>query len=285
MRDEHRREPKTEIIIEVDLTSLCVRSASLRLPYNAQGLFEKPTTLLLQNPESGKNYELLYTPPRDLTKLEAFFQATDAKANDKLILKLFGSEGLIVLHKRQTSRSHSHRDRDRAAPKAAPRRQPEWEARQATVSEQKTQFTPAVMVRHLNAAKPAEAHSEVLPIKQPNLVPGPTEEAAPVQAQIVREPEAELSQIPTPQATKYQLDEPAQPQQVTSAAVLKEVLEYLNRPSIPVILRSEDLAEELRLPIKTVQQALEHLSQQPDANLRAIKQGVFQIIRRGTNVT
>jgi hypothetical protein len=282
MRDEQGREPKTETTIEVDLTSLCVRSASLRLPYSAQDLFTKPTTLLLQNPESGKNYELLYTPPRDLSKLEAFFQATDARANDKLILKLFGSEGFIVLHKRQTSRSHKDRDRD--APKAPPRCQLErLEPRQATLSEQKTQFTPAVTVRHLNAAKPAEAPSEVLPLKEPNPAPEPTEEKPPVQPQLVHE--TEPSPPPAPQATKYQLDEPAQPQQVTSAAVLKELLEYLNQPSIPVILRSEDLAEELRLPLKTVQQALEYLSQQPDAKLRAIKQGVFQIIRRGTNVT
>ena len=97
-----KNESQTPLQVSLDLTSSCVKTARLHLPYIAENAFSEVTKLTVQSPEKDKLYELTFEPPRKLSGLEAFFEDMDARANDKFILQLEGAEGNIWLVKRPT---------------------------------------------------------------------------------------------------------------------------------------------------------------------------------------
>lgn len=70
------------------------------------------------------------------------------------------------------------------------------------------------------------------------------------------------------------------PQMDQDEAVRRDLLDHLNRPSTPAILRVEDVAEVLSLSPDSVARNLISLSEGEDAPVRYIRNGVFQILRR-----
>lgn len=85
----------------VDLTSVCVRSGSVRLPLSMMGIFAEGAH---QVRGGGEEHTLRFEAPRTLTGLQAFFAASELKANDRVRF-VFGPAGVeMVAVKRERSR-------------------------------------------------------------------------------------------------------------------------------------------------------------------------------------
>ena len=79
---------------ELDLTSVCVRSGAVQLPYRLQGAFAEGSVAAV-DADGGASLELLFRPPRALMGLRGFFEAHELRPNDRLAL-VFTEDGLRV---------------------------------------------------------------------------------------------------------------------------------------------------------------------------------------------
>jgi len=79
---------------ELDLTSVCVRSGAVQLPYRLQGAFVAGPVAAV-DADGGASLDLQFRPPRALMGLRAFFEAHELRPNDRLAL-VFTEEGLRV---------------------------------------------------------------------------------------------------------------------------------------------------------------------------------------------
>jgi len=94
---------------EVDLTSVCVRSGAVQLPYRLQGAFgEGPVAAV--DVDGGASLDLQFRPPRELLGLRGFFEVHELRPNDRIGL-VFTDAGLRVEAVK----------RERKAPAAGPR--------------------------------------------------------------------------------------------------------------------------------------------------------------------
>ena len=79
---------------EVDLTSVCVRSGAVQLPYRLQGAFgEGPVAAV--DADGGAPLDLQFRPPRELLGLRGFFEAHELRPNDRIGL-VFTDAGIRV---------------------------------------------------------------------------------------------------------------------------------------------------------------------------------------------
>ena len=369
------------VSFELDITRVCVRNGAVRLPYSAKNLFDQKTDLVVRAAESRSEYVLSFIPPRILDNLEAFFADSNAKANDKLILKLHGNRGEIKLEKRQTTR-RGRRDTVESKPTkhelltAAAKAQPAQPLAEIATPEpipemplvapgtgfhpranvgvggsfnklKTVVMRPKNKVQHLVSAQPAQVvQDEPAPVtpparRAPPEAPKPNpvlRDTAPARYRV--EPESTetipkpdtaassggVSTFPTETATfdplannayvapeRYDMsdgvgetfrrtvpsgfapvggdDIPPMPTDVElkadapqvsppSEILIQELQSHMSRPSTPAILRVDDVADVLGLKADRVQQALQALSEEEDASIRAIREGVFQILRR-----
>ena len=389
-----------EVSFELDITRVCVRQGSVRLPYAVKNLFESKTDIVVRNADSRSEYVLSFIPPRILDNLAAFFADSNAKANDKLTLKLHGNRGEIKLEKRQLTRNRGRRDLPETAPTkhellSAATRNTEDSNASITAAERASQmprvnpgagFYPHASVSasefsvsEFNQIKPIVARSQRTERQSPAPVPAPRhvphtvpneapEDSARQGQAAERQPEpirfrpnktttvlpdtaparyrvAEPDKLSTVEASP-EVAEPAEPRRnrlrlpkfsadglfnrdkqpnhtesgyiksehaesrrteprrtvpsgfapvgdddippmlhepVSSPAgksVLPQLRAHMSRPSTPAILRVEDVALTLGLEPQDVQKTLQDLSSVEDASVRAIRNGVFQILKR-----
>ncbi len=95
---------------EVDLTSVCVRSGAVLLPFHLQGVFEEGA-IVAADAAGGADLGLRFEPPRQLSGLRAFFERHELRSNDRIGL-VFTDDGLHVeAVKRERTSPPSRRER------------------------------------------------------------------------------------------------------------------------------------------------------------------------------
>jgi hypothetical protein len=120
---------------ELDLTSVCVRSGAVQLPYRLQGAFaEGPVAAV--DADGGASLDLEFRPPRALMGLRAFFDAHQLRPNDSLGLE-FTETGLRLEAIRRERKAPAGAARPASARKASESAPPRREAGEAPGSGRK----------------------------------------------------------------------------------------------------------------------------------------------------
>lgn len=85
----------------VDLTSVCVRSGTLRLPLSLIGRFGEGEQTVIAD---GEELKIDFQAPRTLSGLAPFFERAELKPNDRVRFEFDGDRLLLQSQKRQASR-------------------------------------------------------------------------------------------------------------------------------------------------------------------------------------
>lgn len=105
--------------ITVDLTSACLGSGVVTLPFRASQLFV-PGVYTAYAPAENETFDLHFSPPHRLGGFGDFFERTSLRANDALILEI-GDDGLIVTSQQRTYRRYPTPEAEKKAAEARAR--------------------------------------------------------------------------------------------------------------------------------------------------------------------
>lgn len=88
----------------VDLTSVCIRSGTVRLPLSLLGRFEEGEHTVTAD---GEELLIAFEPPRTLTGLTPFFQRNELRTNDQVRFDFDGDRLVLHCQKRDRTRASS----------------------------------------------------------------------------------------------------------------------------------------------------------------------------------